>query len=768
MTATRKKKPAAKMTAIPPSKPKAISAEALARAMFEPQPTQDYRNRFGRTLSLDRIENALRDADSGRMLSLTDLEYETVNVDPHLAAVLAKRIGAVASLPVDIVPASGIGVDANRAERFAAFVREQIDAIPKLQQSITQLAWGLFHGRAALEIMWRPHDRDIWRVEKLTWVHPRRLSFGPERELRLWDGPDLGFAKRGVALRDYRHKFVEFLPQLFGEYPEREGLGPRCLYWSFFKRFAMRERMILLELFGKPWRIIEVSEESGASADDLEAADEAAQKLGGANTARMPRGTQLKVVSPNRAAGQIHDGVVSEADSQISRLVLGQDGTTSDGGSVPGAPPVLQGEQLVLLRRDAHLVGEALETLADSIVAVNFGEAMLGHAPRVVLRIPQDGRAELERLKAALDAGLSIAAEEAYAISGFRQPHPGEAVVRIEQPPASNDNAQPPAPRPMIVVTTASRRGLTLARQPATANGSPETIVDRGITEGSAMLARWVERYESAVAGAVDASQIQAALARTHDELEVDDLAATLSDRLLHSVMLGALDGQHEFETDEQVGAAGFSASARPVALASSKSSFARLPFSQALKYFQSKKVLPKKLFDQLEEAARARAFTVAGAANDALLELFAGELARQVSHGGELREFRRFVRERAELAGWTPSNPSHVETIYRTNLVDAYGGGRKEHARQPEVLAARPYWQIRTVKDARQRKAHSAVDGWVLRADDKFWDKGYPPFSFNCRCRVTTLSEEQVKKRGLTVRTGDEIRGLPEPGFSR
>jgi len=54
-----------------------------------------------------------------------------------------------------------------------------------------------------------------------------------------------------------------------------------------------------------------------------------------------------------------------------------------------------------------------------------------------------------------------------------------------------------------------------------------------------------------------------------------------------------------------------------------------------------------------------------------------------------------------------------------------------------------------------------------VVRADDSIWATAFPPFGFNCRCRVGSVSQADVDNKGLRVRSGGEIHGLPDPGFT-
>jgi SPP1 gp7 family putative phage head morphogenesis protein len=112
------------------------------------------------------------------------------------------------------------------------------------------------------------------------------------------------------------------------------------------------------------------------------------------------------------------------------------------------------------------------------------------------------------------------------------------------------------------------------------------------------------------------------------------------------------------------------------------------------------------------------------------------------------------------------PANPSHVENIFRTNVMGAYGAGRHAEMTQPAVLAARPYWQVLGVDDARTRETHRAAHGKVFRANDPGWKTAYPPFGYMCRCRVVSRSEADLTRLGLTVATWAGVSGLPDSGF--
>lgn len=454
-----------------------VPSEVLSHQLFSrPNANRVFRQRFGRGLDMDRIQIALNEAYRGGMRQLTDIARETIDVDPHLGSVLNKRFGSLASLPWEVQPATGINVDPERAMFYAEVAREQLKNLKAFRKSLRQLAWALYDGRACLEIKWRQlpanqviahpqFGRASWVIESLAWIHPRRLSFGPHRQLQI-ENEEAGqsfegnFARQGLQVDTLPNKFVYWMPQLYAEYPEREGLAPRCLYWSFFKRFGARERMMLAELMGKPWRIIEVDQDSTAGQPEMEAADQIVDALGASYTARLPRGTKLNVVQPGNNSGAIHTDIIKSSDEQISKLVLGQTGTTdgTPAGLNNNQASVMQDEQLMILVGDAHGLSEVIETfITDRIIALNFGEDATPNAPKFNLRsdIPADRKSELERLKLTLESGLSVKLDEAYEVSGFSQPNDEtDIILRIEQPPTPPGAPNAPNPRPVIVFPT--------------------------------------------------------------------------------------------------------------------------------------------------------------------------------------------------------------------------------------------------------------------------------------------------------------------------
>lgn len=302
---------------------------------------------------------------------------------------------------------------------------------------------------------------------------------------------------------------------------------------------------------------------------------------------------------------------------------------------------------------------------------------------------------------------------------------------------------------------------VATAAQPSSVHGSPDEIIAPGIDAGARALGVWLEALLDLVAAASDSRRLPALVAQAKRLPGIEAFAGELAERAIHSAALGMLDVAWELETERPVQVERFRDE--------EAGGFAGQPYGAAIEQFTKRMPVTRDVWDALTRLERDRAFTVAGAAQDVIVRKVQHEIQRQLEGGADLRDFRAAVAKRLEVAGFTPQNPSHVETIFRTHVLGAYSRGRITEMAQPDVVALFPYWQVLTANDGppRQRANHRAAHGWVVRADDPYWrEHGGPPWDFNCRCRLRSLTRK--KGEAGAVHGGDELRalGLPATGF--
>ncbi|MCM0757357.1 phage minor head protein [Sporomusa sphaeroides DSM 2875] len=188
------------------------------------------------------------------------------------------------------------------------------------------------------------------------------------------------------------------------------------------------------------------------------------------------------------------------------------------------------------------------------------------------------------------------------------------------------------------------------------------------------------------------------------------------------------------------------------------------LSFDEAIEFFKTKVALTPKQFAKLEEAVRARAFTVGGITALNVLKDILAELTKALEAGTTIVEFRKNINDKLAAKGWDGLTPYRADNIFRTQIQTAYQVGRWKQITDPDVVQYRPYLIYDAVNDKRTRLAHLAMDGVTRRWDDPFWNTFYPPNGFRCRCSVRTASERDIKREGIKVETGavPSIREVP------
>lgn len=840
------------------------------------------RVRHGANLDTQRIDNAFRSADIGIMWPLGDMARESIALNPKAQGILGRRLVPYGAADYDITAAEdGLSPkEREEAKAIANVIRAMVKSTPRIRQALLDLAFGFFDGRAALEAQYTTRGRWTWPTG-LEWIVPQRLSFDDARRLIVVDRwGDYGqFRRRGPALDDVPGKFVQFKPRMFGDLQEREGLAPRYLFWLLFDRLNWRQRFLVAEAFGIPWRLIETEiaqtiggmkmplpqrqdgGEAGAPGDDalaMQYAVEEAQNVQRDGIWHGLPGQKLRVEWPPDSVKEFFSQGSDQILERLAFLTLHNSATSAAGEDRgPRADTIVakSGED-GLFDLGGSMISEALQTgWINVLIELNWSPDALPLAPTFQLRTQQqrDRGKELERLKT-VSAQVPIGIGTWYEVSGFRAPNEGEALVStlqltptdlaaitrvdearkksgmdpvggevgqkwvIEQsaafsafgaakgeqvgaqvaggerspadpfddrggrPATSRDEGSSSAAEGALrdLIESAEEDdqadaadeeadGQHLARwfaaparkvQPSTVNGSPEVLIERGVREGARLLAAWTDAMLDAAEGNTEGA-IYRNLARVAKGLDVEPFARAVERRLAYGLMLGGLDAHAEMTGDVTIEPASFS-----MLFAGGVPNFTTMPFAEAIKSFRERQVVGRKTFDRMTSAAKMRAFTVAGLARQAMLDAAHAELTKALTDGADLRTFRDALGQRFDSAGWTRLNPSHVENIFRTNVMSAYSDGRRAQMTQPHVLAARPYWQILGVDDARTRKTHRAAHGKVLPASDPFFDRSGPPFGFQCRCRIISRSAKDLQRLGLTPTIGAQLRGLPDPGW--
>lgn len=174
--------------------------------------------------------------------------------------------------------------------------------------------------------------------------------------------------------------------------------------------------------------------------------------------------------------------------------------------------------------------------------------------------------------------------------------------------------------------------------------------------------------------------------------------------------------------------------------------------FEEAIEYFKDKVILKPSEFGKIADEYRNLAFTVSGYTKVELLKQFYEEILKALETGTSIQKFKNNINSFLELKGYIGLTNFQADNIFRTNIQSAYNAGHYRQMSDPTVMQLRPYWQYVAVDDLRTRLAHRGMNGKVFRADDPIWNTWFPPNGYRCRCTVKSVSERQVKERGLKV----------------
>jgi SPP1 gp7 family putative phage head morphogenesis protein len=128
--------------------------------------------------------------------------------------------------------------------------------------------------------------------------------------------------------------------------------------------------------------------------------------------------------------------------------------------------------------------------------------------------------------------------------------------------------------------------------------------------------------------------------------------------------------------------------------------------------------------------------------------------IAKAITDGEDFRDFRARLEASLGKDGLDAVKPEYLQTVYRTNLSNAYSAGRTAQLNEPGMREMFPAVEYVTARDGRVRPDHAALDGIVLAADDGWWLSHTPPLDWGCRCSRIARNKYDVESGKVVVST--------------
>ncbi|MEM6381660.1 MAG: DUF935 domain-containing protein [Pseudomonadota bacterium] len=262
-----------------------------------------------------RLASILRESIEGDPERYLELAEDMEERDLHYAGVLSTRKRQVAGLEITVDAASEDPEDV----RAADMVRE-ITERDAFQEELVDVLDAIGKGFSCTEIMWETSG-NAWYPEALKWRDPRWFTFDPDdmETIRL----------RGVDGDEDLHpfKWIVHRAKVKSGLTIRGGIA-RGAAWSFmFKAFTARDWAIFCETYGQPLKVGKYG--SSATDVDKEALMRAVASIGVDFAAIIPESMQLEFIEAKLAGNhELFEKRSNFLDYQVSKLVLGQTGTT--------------------------------------------------------------------------------------------------------------------------------------------------------------------------------------------------------------------------------------------------------------------------------------------------------------------------------------------------------------------------------------------------------------------------------------------------------
>ncbi|MEH3091987.1 MAG: DUF935 domain-containing protein [Agrobacterium cavarae] len=369
-------------------------------------------------LTPGKLARMLRSSLQGDPQAYLELAEDMEERDLHYAGVLSARKLQVAGLDITVEAASDDANDVDNADMVRRFIER--DAF---ESELVDMLDALGKGFSATEIIWDTSESQ-WEPSALKWRDPRWFRFDET------DGETLLLRDVGgdVALQPY--KWVVHQAKAKSGLPIRGGIA-RAVCWTFlFKSFTMKDWAIFCEAYGQPLRLGKWGE--GATESDKEVLLQAVANIGVDYSAIVPASMTVDFIKADISGSiELYEKRCNFLDQQVSKVVLGQTGTTDAiaGGYAVGK--VHNGTKEDIERSDAKSIAATLKRdLAIPYITLNKGPQKA--YPNIKIGRPQDIDLEkyMKNVTSFVALGGKVGMSEVRDKLGIEDPDKDEELLR--------------------------------------------------------------------------------------------------------------------------------------------------------------------------------------------------------------------------------------------------------------------------------------------------------------------------------------------------
>lgn len=333
--------------------------------------------------------------------------------DPHIRAVLEKRFNGVANKAVEVIARAHVAAEAKGdpldeleyADERGVSIVEQVLSYANMPDARRWLARSRLSGVAVVVIDWIVRDGLIvpwFRPVDFDWVGFKKVD--PDFECSRLGHFGIVVNRGGIGQPLPPRRAIAVNYGSRSDNPWGWGLGETLYYPKEIATEMLKFALIHGDRYASPITVTEESGDNVLSPGDRDKLEVWLADLNQQAYGCLPPGVTAKTIGGDRGGGDFFLDTMDKITAAISRLVLGETGTTDqtgEGGS-RARDEVAADQQDSIVKGDCSEIDNILtETLSHWIVELNAPGAI----PPVIRTVwPKDKTGEIELKKSSADA----------------------------------------------------------------------------------------------------------------------------------------------------------------------------------------------------------------------------------------------------------------------------------------------------------------------------------------------------------------------------